>query len=116
MANDKNPYAGKNKTPAGILPPDHAKRHGLTSTMYLAGDPSYKKIYRHNRKGKKLFEQVKTYRTLAHKVVEPRLSNSLRLAVHYLLEPMARSSGYVAHTSAADNDDSTASVQAPLKV
>lgn len=116
MADNKNPYVGKDKTPAGVLDPATAQKHGLTKVMYVPGDPSYRRSYRGNRKAKALFQMVKWYRSHAHNVNVPRLSNALRLGVHYFLEPMARTSGYVAQAANVDNDDSTASVQAPLKV
>lgn len=113
-----NPYVGKPVTPAGVLAPDHAKRHGLTATRFVPGDPTYRKHYgRGDRRIKAIFESVKTYRLLSHNVTENKLSNSLRLAVHYFLEPMAR--GYAGGNQSAgsqDNSNSLANVAAPLKV
>ncbi len=87
----KNSYKGKNVTPAGILPPDMLVRHKIKPEHNTPGDASTVKRYYHNRKAHKLFRLVKTYRQLVHKCHEPRLSRSLRLATHYLMEPMSRS-------------------------
>lgn len=116
MATNSNPYAGRDKTPSGVLSPDTARKHGLTKVMYVPGDPSFRRCYRGNRGVKALFQMVKHYRSHAHNVNQARLSNSLRLGVHYFLEPMARSTGYVAQSAPQDNDNSLAAVSAPLKV
>jgi hypothetical protein len=116
MADNKNPYVGKDKTPHGVLSPATAQKHGLTKVMYIPGDPSYRRSYRGNRKAKALFQMVKWYRSHAHNVNVPKLSNSLRLGVHYFLEPMARSTGYVAQSAPQDNDNSLAAVATPMKV
>jgi len=119
MANYKNPYKGKNNTPSGVMPEDLAVRHKLVGAPYAgASDKSFRKTYRHNRKVKKLFEMVKTYRQLAHGVHEPRLAQTVRDAVHFLIEPMSRGSGPSnwSQTPAADTDDTLAAVAKPLKV
>jgi hypothetical protein len=119
MANYKNPYKGKDKTPSGVMPEDMAIRHNLVGAPYCgASDASYRKTYRHNRKVKKMFEQVKTYRQNVHGVNEPRLAQTLRDAVHFLIEPMARSAGPSNYSSvpSADTDDTLAAVSKPLKV
>ena len=73
------------------MPEDIATRHGLKSVAFAgAADASYKKVYRGNRQAKMLFEGVKRYRQFVHKVNEPRLATTLRLAVHYLFEPMTK--------------------------
>lgn len=90
--NPKNPYKGRNDTPAGYLPHALAVRHKLT--VNTASDNSYVKRYsRGNRKIKALFTAVKAYRLFVHGVMEKRLPAPLRYGVHYLIEPMSRSSG-----------------------
>ncbi len=117
VKNKNNPYNGKRETPAGVLAPDHAKRHNLTKFMFESGDRSFRSSHRHDRRIKKIFENVKTYRTLAHNVNESRLSESLRLSVHYMLEPLSKGmpvGPMVVRNN--DNDDTIKSVQSPMKV
>jgi hypothetical protein len=117
MATYKNPYKGKPKTPTGVMPEDQAIRHGLVGVAFCgATDASYRKRYWKNRKVKKMFEAVKSYRQLVHGVNEPRLATTLRDAVHYLIEPMSRGNSWTANTGTQDNDNSLSAVQSPLKV
>lgn len=117
MATYKNPYKGKPKTPTGVMPEDQAIRHGLVGVAFCgATDASYRKTYRHNRKVKALFTAVKHYRQMVHGVNEPRLATTVRDAVHYLIEPMTRGSGWVSNSQNQDNDNSLSAVQSPLKV
>lgn len=115
----KNPYKGKNDTPKGTLTAEQATRHGLTQVEFggSAAEPGCRKRYWRNRKAKKIFELVRTYRQIAHGVNQPRLANSLRLAIHFLIEPMDMSrSGGGNWGGKQDNDNSLAAVAVPLKV
>lgn len=117
MATYKNPYKGKNTTPAGVMPEDMATRHGLTGAAFCgASDASYKKTYRHNRKVKAMFQTVKHYRQMVHGVQAPRLASTLRNAVHYLIEPMSRgnSAGWQGQSASVSEDGPAP--QAILKV
>jgi len=120
MATYKNPFKGKRDTPAGVMPEDMAIRHKLVGIEFCgACDPSYKKVYRRNRRIKELFQMAKTYRLMVHGVHERKLASTLRHAVHFLVEPMARSSGGAsnwAKSASQESDDSLAAVQKPLKI
>ena len=106
---------GKN-TPVGVMPADKLARFKLKPENNTAGDASFRKAYYTDRNARKMFRLVKTYRQYVHKVSEPRLPSSLRLAVHYLLEPMARGSFVTAGDKSVDNDNSLDAVSVPLKV
>lgn len=83
-------FAGKNTTPKGVMPEDMLTRHGLRDVaLNGATDASYK-MRRHGRKMKKMFEGVKVYRALAHKVYEPQLASTLKHAVHFLVTPLGK--------------------------
>lgn len=120
MAKYKNPYVGKKDTPPGVMPEDMAIRHKLVGVAFCgATDKSYRRTYRHNRKAKEFFQQVKAYRQMVHGVNENRLCQSMRDACHLLLEPMSRSSGGASNWGTApanETDDTLAAVQKPLKV
>lgn len=114
MATNSNPYVGKDKTPAGMMPADMQARHGLLGVA-LEADVTYRKHYsRGNRKVKAIFESVKHYRQHVHNVQTPHLASSLRLGVHYLIEPMSR--GNSSWQPATQVSVEGASPQAVLKV
>ena len=119
MATYKNPYKGKNDTPPGVMPEDMAVRHNLVGVAFCgATDKSYRRSYRHNRKAKEFFQQVKAYRQSVHGVYENRLCQSLRDACHVILEPKTRGTGASnwGNSPSQEGDDSLAAVQKPLKI
>jgi len=88
----QNPYKGRHETPAGVMNIEMAARHKLAP--FTPTDKTYVKRYGYgNRKVKKHFEAVNTYRLMVHGVTQPKLASSLRYATHYLLEPMSRTTG-----------------------
>ena len=79
---------GSNVTPAGIMPPEMLKRHGLTQ-YNSPGDRSYTR-YRKARSFKYLIQLLKGYRLQVHGVLEDHLATPLVLGTHYMVTPMAR--------------------------
>ena len=93
----KNPYSGKNETPAGVMPEEMAKRHKLFDVngdlLNSPGERGDRKSHRGDHNFKYLVELVKAYRLDVHGVMAPRLASPLKMAMHSFFVPMARGDG-----------------------
>jgi hypothetical protein len=111
-----NPYVGKKNTPAGVMPEDMLKRHGLLSASGNGTtDKTYAKRTQGDRAAKRMFEATKIYRALVHKVFQPKLASCLKHGTHYLREKMGREKGS-SDWKGTSTSEGGADPQAVLKV